>query len=73
MKSVQKQANGITVLIGVSLSEPHTSVTSLHPCVCTFAWMSPGPTTCCKSLLVLILCIILCIMREFKTTQEWKP
>ena len=25
-------------LIGVSLSEPHTSVTSLHQCVCMFAW-----------------------------------
>jgi len=25
-------------IIGVSLSEPHPSVTSLHPCVCMFAW-----------------------------------
>ena len=25
------------ILIGASLSEPHTSVTSLHPCVCMFA------------------------------------
>ena len=24
-------------VIGASLSEPHTSVTSLHPCVCMFA------------------------------------
>jgi len=25
-------------IIGVSLSKPHPSVTSLHPCVCMFAW-----------------------------------
>jgi len=25
------------VIIGASLSEPHTSVTSLHTCVCMFA------------------------------------
>jgi len=24
-------------IIGASLSEPHTSMTSLHPCVCMFA------------------------------------
>ena len=35
-------------LIGVSLSEPHASVTALHKCVCTFACLLAcflGPTT----------------------------
>ena len=40
--------------IGASLSEPHTSVTSLHPCVCMFACLL-GPTTYHKSLPALIL------------------
>ena len=45
-------------VIGASLSEPHTSMTSLHPCVCiyvcllVYAW----PTTYHKSLPALILC-----------------
>ena len=46
------------MLIGASLSEPHTSVTSLHPCVCMFVCLLAcllGPTTYRKSLLALIL------------------
>ena len=27
----------VSAIIGVSLSEPHTSVTALHTCVCMFA------------------------------------
>ena len=42
------------LLIGASLSEPHTSVTSLHLCVRMFACML-GPTTYRKSLPALTL------------------
>ena len=48
-------------LIGASLSGPHTSVTSLHPCVCMFACLLaclPGPTSYHKSLPALILHIL---------------
>jgi len=45
--------------VGASLSEPHTSVTSLHPCLCMFACLLLacllGPTTYRKSLPALIL------------------
>jgi len=36
-------------MIGASLNEPHTSVTSLHTCVCMFALILLGPTTYCYS------------------------
>ena len=45
-------------LIGASLSEPHTSMTSFHLCVCMSACLLAcllGPTTYRKSLLALIL------------------
>ena len=32
-------------MIGASLNEPHTSVTSLHTCVCMIALILLGPTT----------------------------
>ena len=31
------------VLVGASLSDPHTSVTSLHTCVCMLAWTDHLP------------------------------
>jgi len=37
------------LLVGASLSDPNTSVTSLRLCVCMFACLL-GPTTYCKSL-----------------------
>ena len=33
----------LNALIGVSLSEPHTSVTSLRTCVCMLAWTDHLP------------------------------
>ena len=48
----------VCCLIGASLSEPHTSVTSLHTCVCMFAWILFVPTTYHKSLPALILDIL---------------
>jgi len=44
------------ILIGASLSKPHTSMTSLHLCVCM-----PGPTTYHTSLLALCLFCVICI------------
>ena len=46
-----------TLIIGASLSKPHTSLTSLHTCVSMLACLL-GPTTYHKSLLALILCIL---------------
>ena len=44
----------LSVLIGMSLSEPHASATSLHTYVCMFAWVLLGLTTYRKSLPALI-------------------
>ena len=54
-------------VVGVSLSESHTSVTSLHLCVCVFACLL-GPTTYRKSLPALDL-RGLCHTFNSKTTQ----
>ena len=54
---IGQEADCVPGIIGASMSVPHTSVTSLHPCryTCMFAWILLGPTTYCKSLLVLSL------------------
>ena len=44
------------ILIGASLSKPHTSLTSLHLCVCVL-----GPTTYHTSLLALCLFCVICL------------
>ena len=44
-------------VIGASLSKPHTSVTSLHPCLCMLVCML-GPTAYSESLPALILCVL---------------
>ena len=60
-------------IIGVSLSEPHPSVTSLHPCVCMYVCLVLacllGPTTYHMSLLALILCVLhhVFIRKRFNT------
>jgi len=41
--------------IGASLSEPHTSVISLHPCVCMFACLDRPLTA---NLFWLLFCVV---------------
>jgi len=40
---VQKQLELLVCVIGVILSEPHTSVTSLRTCMCMLAWTEHLP------------------------------
>ena len=53
-------------IIGVSLSEPHTSGTALHTCVCMFACL---PACLLACLLAAIYCKFLMSMAKFNTTK----
>jgi len=56
----------MALIIGASLSEPHTSETSLHPCVCKFVCLNRPLTV---SHFKLLFCAF-CVMHNSKTTWE---